>query len=125
MAKDKGQRPVHNIVQVAIQYNNNKMDGKKREGAEQPDPIEATTFWRKIWSEEVSHNERASWLEEVEQEFSTIEVQEDINITIEDIRTGVSKMANWKAAALILSRVIGSRSCQYYMLDCNYTCKTV
>ena len=22
MAKDKGQRPVHNIVQVAIQYNN-------------------------------------------------------------------------------------------------------
>ena len=27
-----------------------------------------------------------------------IEVQEDINITIEDIRTGVSKMANWKAA---------------------------
>ena len=113
------------------QFRNNQklfyeaLDGKKREGAEQPDPIEATTFWRKIWSEEVSHNERASWLEEVEQEFSTIEVQEDINITIEDIRTGVSKMANWKAAALILSRVIGSRSCQYYMLDCNYTCKTV
>ena len=25
-------------------------------------------------------------------------MQEDINITIEDIRTGVSKMANWKAA---------------------------
>ena len=45
----------------------------------------------------MSHNERASWLEEVEQEFSTIEVQEDINITIEDIRTGVSKIANWKA----------------------------
>ena len=86
------------------QFRNNQklfyeaLDGKKREGAEQPDPIEATTFWRKIWSEEVSHNERASWLEEVEQEFSTIEVQEDINITIEDIRTGVSKMANWKAA---------------------------
>ena len=62
------------------QFRNNQklfyeaLDGKKREGAEQPDPIEATTFWRKIWSEEVSHNERASWLEEVEQEFSTIEV---------------------------------------------------
>ena len=25
-------------------------------------------------------------------------MQEDINITIEDIRTGVSKMANWKVA---------------------------
>ena len=86
------------------QFRNNQklfyeaLDRKKREGAEQPDPIEATTFWRKIWSKEVSHNERASWLEEVEQEFSTKEVQEDINITIEDIRTGVSKMANWKAA---------------------------
>ena len=74
------------------------LDGKKREETEQPDPIEATTFWRKIWSEEVSHNERACWLEEVDQEFSTIEVQEDINITTEDITTGVSKMANWKAA---------------------------
>ncbi|XP_047501186.1 uncharacterized protein LOC125047119 [Penaeus chinensis] len=74
------------------------LDGKKREGKEQPDPIEATTFWRKIWSEEVINNEQATWLEQVEQEFSSIEVQEDINITMEDIRTGVSKMANWKAA---------------------------
>ena len=38
------------------------LDGKKREEPEQPDPIEATTFWRNIWSEEVSHNERVSWL---------------------------------------------------------------
>ena len=28
MAKDKGQRPVHNIVQVAIQYNNNNDNNK-------------------------------------------------------------------------------------------------
>ena len=27
-------------------------------------------------------------------EFSTIKVQEDINITVEDIRIGLSKMAN-------------------------------
>ena len=31
-------------------------------------------------------------------EFSTTEVQEDISITVEDIRNGVSKMANWKAS---------------------------
>ena len=31
-------------------------------------------------------------------ELSTTEVQEDISITAEDIRNGVSKMANWKAA---------------------------
>ena len=83
---------------------NETLDGRKRDGAEQPDPNEATTFWRKIWLEEVSHNERASWLDEVEQKFSTIKVQEDINITVEDIRIGVSKMANWKAAGPDLSR---------------------
>ena len=27
-----------------------------------------------------------------------MKVQEDINITVEDIRIGVSKMVNWKAA---------------------------
>ena len=43
------------------------LDGKKREGAEQPDPNEATTFWRKILSEEVSHNEWTSYLDEVKQ----------------------------------------------------------
>ena len=36
--------------------------------------------------------------EDVELEFSIAEVQGDINITVEDIRTGMSKMANWKAA---------------------------
>lgn len=74
------------------------LDGKKREETEVADPTEATNFWKKIWSEEASHNERASWLEEVELEFSTTEVQEDIIITVKEIKTGVSKMANWKAA---------------------------
>ena len=31
-------------------------------------------------------------------DFSTTEVQEDISITVEDIKNGVSKVANWKAA---------------------------
>ena len=35
-------------------------------------------------------------------EFSTTEVQEDISITVEDIRNGVSKMKNWKAGGLDL-----------------------
>ena len=55
-------------------------------------------FWSKIWSEEVGHNEGASWFEDVEVELSKTEVQEDISITVEDIRNGVSKIANWKAA---------------------------
>ena len=84
-----GSRDLTRDVNSSNKINNfEALDGKKREGAGQTDPIEATTFWRKIWSKEVSHIERVSWLEEVEQEFSTIE----------DIRTGVSKTANWKAA---------------------------
>ena len=31
-------------------------------------------------------------------ELSTTEVQDDISITVKDIRNGVSKMENWKAA---------------------------
>ena len=53
---------------------------------------------KKIWSEEVSHNEKASCLEDVELEFSTTEEQADINITAGDIKSGVSKMANWEGS---------------------------
>ena len=57
-----------------------------------PGPTEATTFWSG------SHNDNASWLEDIEREFSTTETQEDATITVEDIRNGVNKMVNWKAA---------------------------
>ena len=75
------------------------LDGKERGETVLPDPTEATSFWSKIWSEEVGHNEGASWLKDVEVELSTTDVQNDITITVEDIRNGVSKMANWKAAS--------------------------
>ena len=74
------------------------LNGKERGETVLPDHTEATSFWSKIWSDEVVHNEGASWLEDVEVELSTTEVQEDISITVEDIRNGVSKIANWKAA---------------------------
>ena len=36
------------------------LDGKERGEMVLPDSTEATSFWSKIWSEEVGHNERAS-----------------------------------------------------------------
>ena len=36
MAKDKGQRPVHNIVQVAIQYNNNNNNNNNKDKSQEP-----------------------------------------------------------------------------------------
>lgn len=71
------------------------LDEKKQGETALPDLAEATSFWKKIWSEEVSHSEKASWLEDVKLEISTTEEQADINITAGDIRSGVSKMANW------------------------------
>ena len=60
------------------------VDRKDRAETVLLDPTEATSFWSKICSEEVGHNERASWLEDVEVEVSTTEVQ-DISITVQDI----------------------------------------
>lgn len=57
-----------------------------------------TTFWGRIWWEEVSHHEKASWLADIEQEISTTETQEVIIITVGDIINGVKNMANCKAA---------------------------
>ena len=54
--------------------------------------------WNKIWSDEIQHNEGATWLNEVEQELCAAHMQEHITITMENIKIGVSKMANWKAA---------------------------
>ena len=87
-----------------------------------PDPTGATFFWNKIWSEEVGHNEGASWLEDAEVELSTREVQEDISINVEDIRNGVSKMANWKAAGPELVQGFWFKDCP---LDCKNSCKTL
>ena len=98
---ERCQPPVKNQSEAVLQ--NTRWKGTTRTVL--PDPTEASSFWSKIWSEEVGHNERASWLEDVEVEFNTTEVQENISITVEDIRNDVSKMANCKATALVLFRV--------------------
>ena len=86
------------------------LGGKERGEIELPGPTEFTIFWSKIWSEEVSHNEKASWLQDIEQKLSTTETQEDIIITIADIRNAVNRMANWKAAGLDLVQGTGLRN---------------
>ena len=74
------------------------MKTKKRHETELPEPNEAPTFWGKIWWEEVSHHEKASWLEDIKQEIRTTETQEVIIITVGDIINAVKNMENCKAA---------------------------
>ena len=70
-------------------------DGKERGETELLEPTAATTFWSVIWSERVSHNSKASWLKDPEQESITSEThQEHRMIAVENIRNGVNNMAN-------------------------------
>ena len=47
------------------------LDRRGQGETELTEPTEATTFWSGIWWEEGGHDDKASWLEEFEQEFST------------------------------------------------------
>ena len=51
------------------------LDGKEGGETEFPEFAKGTTFWSGIRSQEASHNDKASWLGDTEQEFSTTEPQ--------------------------------------------------
>ena len=74
-----------------------ELNGLEHTLAETPDPEEATTFWKTIWSEPSSHNKGAEWLKEVKEKMSDLRKQENIKISIEDVKLVIRKMSNWKA----------------------------
>ena len=98
MTRDANSLNRVNCVELTRRFFYETLDKKERGEIEIPEPIEATTFWSGILSEEARHNDNASWLEQIEQEFSTTETQEDVTTTVEYIINGVNKVANWKAA---------------------------
>ena len=64
---------------------------------ETPDPEEATTFWKEIWSTPSAHNKKAAWLKEIKGKMKDLEQMKDIEISVEDVKHGIRKMSNWKA----------------------------
>ena len=64
---------------------------------EAPDAAGSQEFWSNIWSVEVEHDKEASWLGDIRKKMERVRAQEDIVITIEYVRAGVRRMANWKA----------------------------
>ena len=64
----KAEPPVQNQLEAVLVYET--LDGKKPGETVLPDP-QNFSIWSKIWSEDVGHNERVSWLEDVEVYFST------------------------------------------------------
>ena len=74
-------------------------ENNKVQPTELPNPKRATEFWRDICSEEVTHNEKAAWLKDVEDNMKHRGQQRNITITMNDVQSGRGKMANWKSAS--------------------------
>ena len=53
-------------------------------------------FWSNIWYIPGNFNENASWLPKVKERLSEIYKQEDIRISVENGKTAIRKMTNWK-----------------------------
>ena len=72
---------------------------EKNECSEQamPDKKEATEFWNGIWNKPVEHNEKADWLKQVEEEFTSDRKQPNLRITKDKLKIKLRKVKNWKA----------------------------
>ena len=74
------------------------LENKRNEIQIAPDKDETRQFWQGIWGVEAKHNSRASWIERVKRKLDTVQRQEDLNITVDDVRNVLRKVPNWKAA---------------------------
>ena len=74
-----------------------ELGGIPRGSNQAPHAGEAREFWERIWSVEKSHNEDASWLDEVKSKFEGVGQQEKVVLQVADVKAGIRKMANWKA----------------------------
>ena len=74
-----------------------ELNGEDNSPNEVPEPTEATNFWKGIWSVPSEHNKNADWLKRVKEKMQDLVKQEDIEITVEDVKNGIRRMSNWKA----------------------------
>lgn len=92
------------------QYNQNRMfvnnqkrfyqdlQGNGENNAEEaPDKEESRVFWQGIWSEPTKHNSNAEWVNRVKGRLEHVERQEDLSITVDDVKKMVGKVPNWKS----------------------------
>ena len=73
-----------------------ELDGRSSILNKAPDAQETSDFWSNIWSTPGNLNENASWLSKTKERLSEIDKQEDIRIIVENVKTAIRKMTNWK-----------------------------
>ena len=73
-----------------------ELDGRNKTEVIIPDAEEAKKFWTDIWGTPVDHNGSAEWLENVKIDLSNNH-QDEMNITMEQLKNQLRKVSNWKA----------------------------
>ena len=74
-----------------------ELDGRSNIPNEAPDAQEASEFWSNNWSILGNFNANPSWLPKVKERLSEIEKQEDIRISVENVKMAIRKMTKWNA----------------------------
>ena len=74
-----------------------ELDGRINIPNEVPDAPEASEFWSNICSIPGNFNENTPWLPKVKECLSETEKQENIRISVQNVKTAIRKMTNWKA----------------------------
>ena len=71
-------------------------DGRSNFSNKAPHVPETSELWSNIWSIPGNFNETASWLPKVKERLNEIDNQENIMMSVENVKTVIGKMANWK-----------------------------
>ena len=69
---------------------------KERSTQVPPNVEEVKEFWSKLWNSPVPYKKDAEWLKEVELELKVFNIQENVEITQEDVTMQLRNMPNWK-----------------------------
>ena len=64
---------------------------------EAPDKEESREFWQGIWSEPSKHNTNAEWVNRVKCRLEHVDRQEDLSITVDDVKKMIRRVPNWKS----------------------------
>ena len=64
-----------------------------------PDAEKSVRFWTGIWDNNIHHNSKAEWLDNVRKEIKSMS-QKNVVVTEEMMKSKVRKLPNWKAHGL-------------------------
>ena len=72
----------------------------KIEVEEIPEKDEISGFWKEIWGKEKKFNENAEWLGRENERMRDVEQQRWVEITVEELRSALSKSHKWKTPGI-------------------------